>query len=744
VIGRYATLRDRTEQERVRVHGLARTPRLDLVALATAVVLGALLLAAILATLAHETVPRTGTNGTNYESSLSVVQAGTRVCQREELLPADTAAVRLIVPAQLSPGPRLRIELRRRGRLLARTSGVADARHRFVVAPIPRTTRDVEGVTLCYTVGANAGLVAVAAGESPPGTGTLTIEGVSKESAIPIEYLRGGPESWWSQLPTIVRRIAIGKGDWGGAWVAWAAAACVLCALALGSAALWRTVIVTAPRPASSSTTDGTAPARAWRRVPALGWAILAIGVLNALAWSFIVPPFQVPDEQTHVAYAQQIAEAGRPPVKRGEEELAPELAATMLAVRFGWIGAPRRVPGLWSSLQQQQLERVLHAGLPRHGNDDAGAADPEPPFYYGLAAIPYKLATGATLLDRITLMRGLSALMAGFTALLMFLFVRECLPGRPWAWTVGGVGAAFVPLFGFVSGGVTPDALLFAVCAALFLALARAFRRGMTMRRAVGIGALLALGAVTKINFYGLVPGAAIAVVLAARMSEGAWNARVARLVATTAVVAVVPFAVLMLLDALVWERTLILLRTPSAIHEEHGNLAGQLSYLWQVYFPRLPGQRTAFPELSPFYFLWVEGFLGRFGWVSVTYPSWAYQLGASALALVALLAARALVVHRAAVRRHAAELVAYLLMAGGLLLLVGMVALRGWAPGIQGAVQGRYALPLLALFALLLALAARGAGERAGRAVGVAIVVLAFAWSVFGQLVTIAYYYG
>ena len=55
---------------------------------------------------------------------------------------------------------------------------------------------------------------------------------------------------------------------------------------------------------------------------------------------------------------------------------------------------------------------------------------------------------------------------------------------------------------------------------------------------------------------------------------------------------------------------------------------------------------------------------------------------------------------------------------MAGGLLLLIGLVALRGWAPGIRARSQGRYLLPLLPLFGALLALAARGAGERWGRA--------------------------
>ena len=119
--------------------------------------------------------------------------------------------------------------------------------------------------------------------------------------------------------------------------------------------------------------------------------------------------------------------------------------------------------------------------------------ATSEPPLYYALQTIPYYLGSAGTLLDQLELMRLLSALMAGLTALFTFLFVRESLPTAPWAWTVGGLGAALYPLLGFASGAVTPDAMLCAVSAAIFYCLARAFRRGLTRKLAIAIGALIA-----------------------------------------------------------------------------------------------------------------------------------------------------------------------------------------------------------------------------------------------------------
>jgi len=471
----------------VRGRAPSRPRRLDRRALACLLLSAAVLVGAVAVALSHAAPRRAGTNGVHAEAVLGGAMPGTRVCQGGELVPAGATAIRLTVPAQIAQGPSLQIELRRGQRVLAQTSAATHAADWEVVAPLPPFAHDVAGVTLCYTVG-GGGQVAILGGFTPPGTGGATIDGTETGGSIGIEYLRPGRESWWSFLPTAATRIGTGRGDWGGAWMAWAAALLALAAAALAVRALVRTVLADAPvrEPVAPPAAGRAARARqALRRVPAVGWTALAIGVLNALAWSLVSPPFQVPDEEVHVAYAQQIGEHARPPVRRPVVRLSPELSAAMIDTRFGELGDARKVPALWSPLQQRRLDAALHAGLSRSGNGDAGVADSEPPLYYALEAIPYRLARGATLLDRITLMRALSALMAGATALLMLLFVRECLPGRPWAWTVGGVGAAFVPLFGFVSGGVNPDALLFAVGAALFACVARAFRRGLTTRRA-------------------------------------------------------------------------------------------------------------------------------------------------------------------------------------------------------------------------------------------------------------------
>ena len=109
-----------------------------------------------------------------------------------------------------------------------------------------------------------------------------------------------------------------------------------------------------------------------------------------------------------------------------------------------------------------------------------------------------------------------------------------------------------------------------------------------------------------------------------------------------------------------------------------------------------------------------------------------------------MALLCIRAVVARRSALPSRSGELVSYLLMVTGLLVLVGWASYTGF-PRYGGAyAESRYLLPLLALMGAGLALAARGAGRRWGPTVGVLILVLFLAHDLFSQLQVISRYYG
>jgi 4-amino-4-deoxy-L-arabinose transferase-like glycosyltransferase len=469
------------------------------------------------------------------------------------------------------------------------------------------------------------------------------------------------------------------------------------------------------------------------------------------MCWSVITPPFQAIDEPDHFAYAQRLAETGHLP-SSSRVEYSPEERAVLRDLHQETVRWHPEVKAISSRSEVRKLRADLWSSLSRvNVGGGAGLAGSEPPLYYALQTIPYHLGASGSLLDRLELMRLFSALLAGMTALFIFLFVRECLPGVPWAWTVGGVAAALVPALGFTSSAVTPDAMLFTVSAAVFYCLARGFRRGLTWKLAVATGALAAIGFLTKLNFVGLAPGVMLGfAVLGLRGVEDSSNGderrRALGPAAAATAVAASPICVYIVSNLLRNHPTLGVVS--SAVHimneptSSHRSLFGDASYIWQFYLPRLPGMVDYFPGLSTARQVWFNRSVGLYGWVDTAFPVWVCNLALIPAGLIALFGVRAFLVRWGSLRARLSEVLVYAIMSVGLMALIAQDSHLqqrvepGWA-------QPRYLVPLLPLGAVLLALAARGAGRRWGPAVGALIVVLFLAQDVFSQLLVVARFY-
>ena len=462
---------------------------------------------------------------------------------------------------------------------------------------------------------------------------------------------------------------------------------------------------------------------------------------LSALAWSFVTPPFHVPDEVAHFAYAQHLAETGELPKLDGSLEYSPEeqqaLHVTDFYLVVGELGS--RPP--WTEHQQRAMEDLPQ--LPRVGTGTAQTATNNPPLYYALAAVPYWAGSGLGHLDRIWLIRLLSVLIAAATAFAVFLFVRELMPGTPWAWTVAGLAVALQPLLTFISSGVQPDSLLALAGALTLLAAARVLRRGLDVRSGALLGAVAAVGLLSKLAFVGLAPGIALAVALGLRRAiaerrrpEGLRGAALALGIPAVAAAAYV------LASVLVWDRPVY---GGGEVPVEASSGAGtgsdreRISYIWQLYLPRLPFMQDQFPA-SPIREVWVNGFIGRFGWLDTMWSPAVYRAGGIVLLGVFLLALLGAVrAWRAgAFSGRLGELAVYAVLAAGLLVLIGV---SGYSARLSGGgfEQARYLLPLIGLYGAIVALAARAVGARWGPVLGAGLVGLAFAHLLFAQLLTV-----
>ncbi len=673
---------------------------------------------AIAATLSRTPPVVAGTNAVAPVAAVADTMGDAVFCQGDETLPRGTSAIRLWVHTNISPP--VRVAVWSKSRVVTRGEQQPGRLTGTIAIPIERVSRTIARAKVCFKIGRAVEPVLLIGGRTPhPKPAETPIK-------VTVEYLRAGHRSWWSLALSVARRLGLGRAP-SGTWVALIPIALMAFA---GLLAVWLVL----------AQLGGLTPARI-SNAPA--WACACVAFLSAASWSILTPPFQAPDEPSHFAYVQQLAEAHSLPTS-SESTFSEEEQVALDALHHQEVRFNPAVGTISTAAQQRLLESDLARPLARRGPGDAGVAASEPPLYYALEIVPYVLASSGSLLDRLELMRLLSALMAGLSAYFAFLFLRESLPRVPWAWTVGGLAMALAPLVGFIGGAVTPDSMLCAVCAALFYVLARAFRRGLTPKLAISIGVVLALGLLTKLNFLGVALGVAVALVILARRAAQTRGRAAYLSLALAIAIPASPVFLYIAINLLSDHPALGLLSGAIQLTSRHRSIAGELAYIWQFYLPRLPGMSNDFPGISLTRQVWFERMVGMYGWQDTYFPNWVDTAALVPAGAIAALFLRSLVVSRAALRARAGELLSYALIAGGVMALVAADSYLSFPVSEAGYAEPRYLLPMAVLFAGVFAFAARGAGRRWGPVAGTLIVLLIFAHDIFSQLLVVGRYYG
>ncbi|HEY7952200.1 MAG TPA: DUF2142 domain-containing protein [Solirubrobacteraceae bacterium] len=512
------------------------------------------------------------------------------------------------------------------------------------------------------------------------------------------------------------------------------------------------------------------------KRVPRAGWACFLIALVNCAIWTVVVPPFQVPDEISHFAYAQYVAQTGKLPPQQATLQYSPEEYTVLDSLFFfDTIGRPQ-MRGIFTSAEDRGLREALAQHPSPTGTGGTTSITNQPPLYYALAAIPYWLSPSHNILFRLQFMRLLSALLAACTVLTAFLFLRELLPRLPWAWTVGALVIAFQPTFCFLAAGVQGDNLLFFAASATFLLLLRAFRHGLTMRRGVLIGLAVVAGVLGKLTFISLLPGVLLALALlgwreirrvraggagsGTRADEqadpsqstgiGASLRALAPIALATAIV-IIPVAIYAFMNLHVWHRGgltgggfEVATVSPTASGGHAVTLHETLDYTWELYLPRLPFMNHAFFSSSPLTGTWLDGSIGHFGWLDYTFPAWVYTFAKYLFAALALLALVGIVRLRAALRSSLPMLACFAVMALGLLGAIGYAGIRYRLVNGAPFEQARYIFPLLVFYGLFVVLAANALPRRWAPLFGALLVMLAMAHGLFAETLTISRYYG
>jgi hypothetical protein len=429
---------------------------------------------------------------------------------------------------------------------------------------------------------------------------------------------------------------------------------------------------------------------------------LVAVGLVG-LAWALFVPPFQAPDENSHFAYVQTLAEHFDLPGETGgtfysssEQRLAmawsnAEQAAALLETKPEWSeNAYRR----WRELQSKL------------GGDDRGdgglhnPAASNPPLYYLYVTPAYLAADSGDIFDRLYFMRLWSLPLLLITVTGGWLLAGELFERNRLLQLVAAAVVGLQPMVAFISASVNPDALLYVVWSiALWLGV-RMLKRGLTLGQAIALLAVVGIGVTVKAAAYALLPAALLALFIGALRlrprGRGVIAVTCAALLAF-AIPTVAWFATARALDRpAVNEVTTGTQRPTPTITSFNPREFG--SYLWQFYLPKLPFQKSfgGIPKL-PLYDLWLKGGWAEFGWLEVRFPEWVYGLLA-ALSALAFVGAGIAVYRRRATFDLA---VAGFLATAVLALLAGLhwTEFRTLIGGAGSFNQGRYLLPLISL---------------------------------------------
>jgi hypothetical protein len=681
----------------------------------------------------------TGTNSVEVYTYIAPSPAGSRMCVNGLEVPANTTRLNLQLVSLTTERPRLAAAIELGGRLIRDRlppTPVAPSRVSIAELPIPETRAKATPARICMRSG---GLVNWGGTPlSKPGTLPPTLDGAPLPARVAVWYLppAGKRASYLSRIGEIFERAALFRPGVVGAWTYVVLFFVLLPALALLAV---RTLAVAA--------------AGRTRRLAA--W-VFAIAALNACCWALITPVFQAPDEVDHLAYTQSLVERGEGPSHNPGSPLQRWSGAENRALEDTGFNTDHEVGDTkvpWLRATQQRYEDEIALKHPS-GADGGGytTSAVHGPLYYLALAPSYILTSGGSIFSQLTLMRMTSALIGALVVLFTFLLVRELAPGRPWLAVLAALIVAFQPMYGFICGIVNNDVGINAAAAALELLLIRILRRGVTVSLGLLTGVVLLAIPMIKGTGLALYPLAGIVLLVAL------WRHHKRRDLVAWGVLALGALAMGEVSKQLLSKLhpaegggggggggggSAGIAESSGAVTQALHHPSGYLSYLWQVFLPRLGFMAPHFPSnVYPAFVIFIERGWGAFGWYDVFFPNWVYWVIFVVVLATFLLGAWALYVEWPWVRRNWITLLVLLAIP---VSVVAAFEAAYYTPGMRGILAefGRYAFPAIGAFAALVVGALHAFGRRHMLTAGTVLLVAMISLSYAGQLVELTTFY-
>lgn len=200
---------------------------------------------------------------------------------------------------------------------------------------------------------------------------------------------------------------------------------------------------------------------------------LLTLTFFKGLIWAYLIPPFQSPDEQNHFAYTQYIAETKKAPNIKESKNASLELMTATKILNFDWSGSHP----MWSKeiftkakLKEKEIESIPTSDKKIFVSYANGYKNP--PLYYILGSIFYKIGSLGTILDRLFMVRVLSVIFAVIAVFFSYKIAYFVTNNNLLSLTSASL-VSFQPSFTNITSTVTNDSMAIAsVTIAIYLIL--------------------------------------------------------------------------------------------------------------------------------------------------------------------------------------------------------------------------------------------------------------------------------
>ena len=236
---------------------------------------------------------------------------------------------------------------------------------------------------------------------------------------------------------------------------------------------------------------------------------LLVAAALNVLSWIILIPVWQYPDEQAHFAQVQRVAEVGNSLYGNSAFDTSREVAISeeILGTARDGMGNNKFTyhPEAKLTYQNSQDNPGEHeiSSLPKSARSEfvKREATVNPPLYYNLAALVYKLFSWGDLFTRVYAIRIFSALIFLATVFVAYKIGTLIFKSQHMSLALASI-VATKPMLVFATTGALPDTLTILLFSIFILVCLSILQKGWSTLKIGLLILTIASGAATRQNF--------------------------------------------------------------------------------------------------------------------------------------------------------------------------------------------------------------------------------------------------